>query len=408
MAGAPPGQVLVTRDTLQVVASTKVHSGGIVPSYHFERPTKILSVVADGLPGNCKCIPDRRCVDALVYDPQSPSQSGYEICCSEQRFDERRRSPEGTPLQRRRPHAFLDGDSALRTQGELHFWTLYPFMAPSECEEQVARRDSHRKIVAELQIISDPGPPVLDLAFLLPVALDIPTHDLNVHPLASSSTISSSSMPIALSNRPLLFVCLTLVISSCSFDFTMPAGSEVKTSCLFAATRTGTCSGRLEVLPWACLFCRASRMSNRMPRSALEEVTEETAWCRSLPCPGVSRSKNLGWLRSEVSFSERYRSSEARTWFRLQTSETVSHPVNHSLDQSGFSFTTHYLNGIEKWIRHTEVNVDEQGRQQADEEVEYVYKVLLPWEVFGLIQTAAPACKLGGSGVISPDGFSEH
>ena len=30
-----------------------------------------------------------------MYDPQSPSQSGYEICCSEQRFDERRRSPEG-------------------------------------------------------------------------------------------------------------------------------------------------------------------------------------------------------------------------------------------------------------------------------------------------------------------------
>ncbi|KAI7372215.1 hypothetical protein KC354_g112 [Hortaea werneckii] len=136
--------------------------------------------------------------------------------------------------------------------------------------------------------------------------------------LASSSTISSSSMPIALSNRPLLFVCLTLVISSCSFDFTMPAGSEVKTSCLFAATRTGTCSGRLEVLPWAFLFCRASRM---MPRSALEEVTEETAWCRSLPCPGC-RSRN------------------------------------------------------EKWIRHTEVNVDEQGRQQADEQPAHSQRVL--------------------------------
>lgn len=39
--------------------------------------------------------------------------------------------------------------------------------------------------------------------------------------------------------------------------------------------------------------------------------------------------------------------------------------------------------------------------------VEYVYRVL-SWEVIGLTQTAAPACKLGGSGVISPDRLSEH
>ena len=41
-------------------------------------------------------------------------------------------------------------------------------------------------------------------------------------------------------------------------------------------------------------------------------MSEAIAWWRSLPWPGVSRSRTLGWVREEVSFSERYLSSDER------------------------------------------------------------------------------------------------
>lgn len=49
-----------------------------------------------------------------------------------------------------------------------------------------------------------------------------------------------------------------------------------------------------------------------MPRNEEGELKEERAWWRSLPCPGVSRRRNLGCVRAEVSFSERNRSSGDR------------------------------------------------------------------------------------------------
>ena len=146
-----------------------------------------------------------------------------------------------------------------------------------------------------------------------------------------SSPMSRSFMPE--SKSPLVLKLLTLVISDSRAAFTSGAGSAVNKSSLFAATSTGNSVGPLGDFVLA-LFCSKSNRScrysaacrkaslpvplllvdmsaastiNMMPLRFCGLITLSNAWCRSLPCPGVSASKNFLWIWFEGSLADLYR-----------------------------------------------------------------------------------------------------
>ena len=125
------------------------------------------------------------------------------------------------------------------------------------------------------------------------------------------------------------------VISDSKADLTKGAGSAVKRSNLFAATKTGISVGAREVLVFA-RFCNRRSKSWRysavwrrasFPIPLVEVLVDDIsaastmniiplrfwglmmvskAWWRSLPCPGVSARRNFLWNCVEGSAGERY------------------------------------------------------------------------------------------------------